>query len=65
MNKKNSKWTIVFWLVTGLAILQYIFIMVPRIQDNPDADGAYILGSIIPNAIIIFIFWMIKRKAEK
>ena len=65
MKKKNSTWTIVFWIVTALALLQFVFFRLPQIQDDPNADGAYVFGSIIPNAIIILIFWLIKRKAEK
>lgn len=66
MEKKSSTWTTIFWVVTILCILQYVFMTIPRISSNPNnANGAYILGSLLPNALIIFIFWLIKRKAEK
>lgn len=64
-NNKTSTWTIVFWIVTTLCILQYMFLALPRLTQNPNATGVYYLGSLLPNAIIIFIFWLIKRKADK
>lgn len=63
MEKKNSIWTSVFWIVVILCILQYIFMSLPLVSENP--HPAYIMGSMLPNGIIIFIFWLIKRKAEK
>lgn len=64
-NHKNSTWTVVFWIVTILCILQYLFIALPKLTQNPNANGAYYFGSLLPNAIIILIFWLIKRKADK
>ena len=63
MEKKNSIWTFVFWIVVVICVLQYIFMSLPRVSENP--NPGYVIGSLIPNAIIIFIFWLIKRKAEK
>lgn len=62
---KNSTWIVVFWIVTILCIFQYLFMALPRLSQNPNTTGSYYLGSLIPNAIIIFIFWLIKRKTEK
>ena len=65
MEQKTTIWTTVFWIMTALAVLHYLFFVLSKIQDNPNADGAYILGSLIPNALIVLIFWLIKRKSEK
>ncbi len=63
MENKNSIWTSVFWIVVVICVLQYAFMSLPMVSENP--DPAYVFGSLIPNGIIIFIFWLIKRKAEK
>ncbi|TWP23170.1 hypothetical protein ETU10_08730 [Apibacter muscae] len=64
-NNKNSTWTIVFWIVTIICILQYLFIALPRLTETPNVTGAYYFGSLLPNSVIIFIFWLIKTKAKK
>lgn len=64
-NNKNSTWTVIFWAVTTLCVLQYLFMTLPRLSQIPNATGAYYFGSLVPNAIIIFIFWIIKQKTEK
>lgn len=63
MEKRKLIWSAVFRIVVVVCILQYIFMSMPRVLENP--HPAYIIGSILPNGIIIFIFWLIKRKAEK
>ncbi|MDR6406107.1 preprotein translocase subunit YajC [Chryseobacterium ginsenosidimutans] len=65
MKKKSSTWKTVFWIVTILCILQFLFIRLPQIRETPNVTGTYILGSLIPNGLIILIFWFIKRKSEK
>lgn len=61
MKKKNSTWTIIFWIVTILCILQFLFIRLPQIMETPNITGSYILGSLISNALIILVFWLIKN----
>jgi len=65
MKKKSSTWTTIFWIVVIICALQYVFMTVPRIMQTSNVTGTYILGSLIPNALIILVFWLIKRKSEK
>ena len=64
-NRKNKTWVIVFWIVTTICILQYLFIALPTISRIPNVSGAFYFGSLLPNLIIVFIFWLIKRRASK
>ena len=63
-SKKSNTWTIIFWIVTVLCILQYLFIALPRLSQTENVGLAYYIGSLIPNALIILLFWYIKNKKK-
>lgn len=64
-NKRTSIWTVIFWIVTVLCVLQYLLLGLPKLSQNPNATGAYYLGGMLPNTFIILIFWFIKRAFTK
>jgi len=65
MNKQDNGWTLTFWIVTVLCIIQYLFITLPRISQTANVGVGFYLGSLLPNAIIILIFWRLKKKRIK
>ncbi len=65
MHNKSNIWTNVFYVVVVLCVLQYIFLALPIISKEENVGLGFYLGSLLPNTIIIFIFWLIKSKAEK
>jgi hypothetical protein len=63
--EKSTVWTTIFYVVLIICILQYLFFALPRIANSPNAGFAMLLGSLLPNSIIVLIFWFIKSKSEK
>ncbi len=65
MNKKSTVWTTVFWIVLVLCILQYLFMTLPNITKVEGGGLGLFIGSLLPNSIIVLIFWFIKNRSEK
>lgn len=65
MENKTTVWTNVFYVVLAICILQYVFLTIPVISKTENVGIGFYLGSLVPNAFIVFIFWIIKSRAEK
>jgi len=65
MKKKTTIWSSVFYVVTIICILQYAFIALPIISKTKNVGIGFFLGSLVPNLILVLIFWNIKIRSEK
>ncbi len=65
MKKEHKGWTVTFWIVTIICIMQYLLLVFPRLSKIDNIGAGVIIGSLIPNLIIILIFGLIKRSADK
>ena len=65
MKKEHKGWTVTFWIVTIICIMHYLLMVFPRVSNMENVGAGVIIGSLIPNLIIILIFGLIKKSADK
>lgn len=65
MKKEHKGWTVTFWIVTIICTMHYLLMVLPRLSKIDNVGAGVIIGSLIPNLIIILIFGFIKKSADK
>lgn len=54
-------WEVAFWIVSFLAVIDYLFRVIPKFV-NADATGFFMyFGGFLPNLFVILLFWFIKK----
>lgn len=63
--EKTNSWNVVLGIVTTLAVLDYVFRVVPKFDNLGLTGFAIYFGGALPNMLVILIFWIIKKLTDK